>query len=153
MWRINAHLWLFALFIDLPLALGSVDGNELSYVNSWADARLYPVLRSHLESGWSPDESDTSFQWRRIKVISFDAIVDWTKYIVPFSLPTPGLDNTPTYMFSYLDVMLRVRVVALLTASLLENWPWWPAYYISERRATDHLSKTNSAHLWQTPQH
>lgn len=52
---------------------------------------------------------------------------------------------------------MRVRVVAvtvvMLVAALFEEWPGWPACYFSERRAADHLSETNGAHLWQMSQH
>ena len=48
--------------------------------------------------------------------------------------------------------MFAVTVVVVI-AALFEKWPGWFPCYFSERKATDHLSKTNSTNFWQMPQH
>lgn len=75
-----------------------------------------------------------------------------------FRLPFPLLIREyHFFFFSCLDATVRVRVVAvtvvMLVAALFEEWPGWLACYFSERRAADHLSETNGAHLWQMSQH
>lgn len=66
------------------------------------------ILRSHLESGWSLDESDTSFQWNKTGVTSsFDASFELTKCMIPFSLPTANIENIQIHMFPYLDGIIE----------------------------------------------
>lgn len=78
-----------------------------------------PILRPHLESGWSRGEPEINFHYRKTELTSsFEVVFDWTECVMLFVLPHFSFRKSAHNIFPYLDVIVEGGMAVVVVAMM-----------------------------------